>query len=133
MVSPKGGGKPFVQTYSDRKTVEWEEHVANTIREQVREIDVQGVGLDLALPFAERILLSLRFNMHRPVSYPASVIHHLKRPDVDNLAKAVMDGLQNSRIIVEDSQITDLSIIKRYESDGHPLGVEIDLTALPDK
>lgn len=128
---PKGGGKPWVQNYTDAKTVAWEEKVATEARAQIASVETPDGG-DFTLPFTGRIMIALRFNLHRPVSYPKSIEHHLKRPDVDNLAKAVLDGLQNAQIMTEDNLVTDLTIAKRYESDGHPEGVEIDITAFLD-
>lgn len=123
------GGKPFVQTYPDKKTEEYEQFVAAHVRDQVVKIPVTGDGQDFKLPLHGRVLITLRFNMHKPVSYPASVVDHLRRPDVDNLAKSILDALQNGRIFVEDNQVTDLTVSKRYVEAGHPEGVEIDLTA----
>ena len=129
VVNPKDGGKPWVQTYPEAKTVNWEDRVAGQAIAQIAGVTVLGTGVDFVLPFAGRVLISLRFNLHKPVSYSSAVVDHLKRPDVDNLAKAVLDGLQKGRIMIEDNLVTDLSVRKRYVSPGHPEGVEIDLTA----
>jgi len=118
-----------VQTYPEAKTVNWEDRVAGQAIAQIAGVTVLGTGVDFVLPFAGRVLISLRFNLHKPVSYSSAVVDHLKRPDVDNLAKAVLDGLQKGRIMIEDNLVTDLSVRKRYVSPGHPEGVEIDLTA----
>ena len=131
VVTPKGGGKPWVQNYTDAKTVAWEERVAAEARSQITSVEVAEGG-DFTLPLTGRMMISLRFNLHRPTSYPKSVEHHLKRPDVDNLAKAVLDGLQNANIMTEDNLVTDLTVAKRYVSDGHPEGVEIDITGFLD-
>lgn len=75
--------------------------------------------------------MNLRFNLPKPVSAPKKVLYpYMSKSDVDNLAKAVMDGLQNARIITNDNRVTDLSIQKRFVSEGHPMGVEIDITTL---
>ena len=39
------------------------------------------------------------------------------RPDLDNLAKSVLDGMSGI-VFTDDSQITDLEINKRYTGDG---------------
>jgi len=39
--------------------------------------------------------------------------YHIKRPDVDNLVKAVLDGL-NGFAYKDDSQVAQLSVTKRY-------------------
>lgn len=131
VVVPKSGGKPWVQFYEEKKAQDWQETVALQTRAQIPQIDVDGEG-DFTLPAKGRVLLSLRFNLQKPKSYPKSVVHHTKKPDVDNLAKAVMDGLVKGRIIEDDNLVTDLAVYKRYATPLHPVGVEIDLTVIRD-
>lgn len=56
------------------------------------------------------------------------------RPDVDKLARAVMDALcprdPDLRVLAEDSRIVALTAIKRYADGDHPAGVHIELTPL---
>lgn len=128
------GEKAFVQFYDDPKNKPWREHVAGWCRRQVLETDVEGTGDDeFKIPFqAKRVLANLRFNFHKPVSYPARVTVHTKKPDVDNLAKAILDALvKEAKILGDDNMVTDLNVQKRYIEPGHPEGVEIDLTILP--
>lgn len=40
--------------------------------------------------------------------------YHIKKPDVDNIAKTYMDSLVSSGVINDDSIIVKLSIIKKY-------------------
>lgn len=130
VITPKGG-KPFPQFYTPKETADWEAHVAETVKEQVKAIPVQA-DQDFVLPFKEcRILVVLRFNLTKPVSYPKRIIYPTKKPDSDNLEKAILDGLVLGRIIGDDALITDTMHFKRYASEEHPAGVEIDLTALP--
>lgn len=124
------GRKPFVQTYSDGKSRDYEQMVADVAVHQVRTVPVDGDGQDFTLPFTGRVLVTLRLNMPKPVSYPKSVVHHTKKPDVDNLAKAVLDGLVHGGVLKDDGLVTDLTTFKRYVEDGHPEGVEIDLTVI---
>ena len=42
-------------------------------------------------------------------------IHSDKRPDIDNLAKAVIDGL-NGIAFNDDAQIADLHVTKKYHA-----------------
>lgn len=124
------GKKPFVQTYPDKRSTEWEEYVAGTARAQLLAVDVDGE--DFLLPLKEcRVALTLRFNLPKPKSYPSRVVWHTKKPDIDNYAKGVLDGLVKARILEDDGLVTDLNIQKRYVEVGHPQGVEIDLLALP--
>lgn len=126
------GQKPRPQIYADPRSAEWEEYVSDQATEQLRATPTEGEGEDFLLPLRDmRVLLMLRFNLPKPKSYPARVVHHTKKPDIDNYAKGVIDGLVKARIMADDGMITDLSIKKRYIAPGHPEGVEIDLTALP--
>jgi Holliday junction resolvase RusA-like endonuclease len=130
-MTPKGR-KPFPQMYPDPRSAKWEEYVAVYLANQLTQTPTEGEGQDFLLPLRDvRVLLTLRFNLPKPKSYPARVVHHTKKPDLDNYGKAVIDGLVKGRIIEDDGLITDLTIQKRYIETGHPEGVEVDLTALP--
>lgn len=124
------GRKPFVQTYPDKRSTAWEEYVAGVTRLQALQTEVDGE--DFTLPIKDmRVMLSIRFNLPKPKSYPKRVVQHTKKPDIDNYAKALIDGLVKARILEDDGLITDLSVYKRYIAPGHPEGVELDLVALP--
>ena len=119
--------------YPDNQSRDWEDDAVDQLQQQVGRIavtEVPGQGNDFELPFESRVLLTLRFNIRKPVSYPASVVNMVRKPDLDNLAKAVLDALVKARILADDNIVTDLSLSKRYVEPGHPEGVEIDLTAL---
>jgi len=123
-VVQRPGKKAFVQFYTDSSTVQWESTVAQVLRQQ-------AARLGLPLPFVGRCLVHLRFNLEKPKSTPKSVMFPVKsRTDVDNLAKAVLDGMQNAQILINDNIVTDLTVTKRYADDDHPLGVEVEITAL---
>jgi Holliday junction resolvase RusA-like endonuclease len=51
----------------------------------------------------------------------------LRRPDGDNVSKALLDGL-NRVVFEDDAQVTDLRIRKRY---GPATGVWLRLRAVP--
>ena len=131
VMTPKGR-KPVPQMYADPRSAKWEDYVAEQVIDQLTTTPTEGEGQDFVLPLQDmRVLMTLRFNLNKPKSYPARVVHHTKRPDIDNYSKAVIDGLVKARILKDDGMITDLGIQKRYVEPGHPYGVEIDLTALP--
>lgn len=125
------GKKPFAQFYTPQKTQEWEAHIAQHALMQLRSVELEGDD-DFTMPIRERrIIVSIRFNLRKPSSYPKSVIYPTKKPDLDNLLKAILDGVVSGGVIDDDNCITDLSVMKRYATDEHPLGVEVDLTCLP--
>jgi len=57
--------------------------------------------------------VNLAFFLQRPKSLPKKIIHHTKKPDIDNLAKSVLDALEGV-IYVNDAQVTSLLITKYY-------------------
>jgi len=131
VVIPKGG-RPFVQFYEEKKSAEWTEHVAEEAKGQVKKIPVAGQGQDFVLPLQEcRVIITIRYNLTKPKSYPKRIIWPTKKPDSDNLEKAVLDGLVQGRIIADDALVTDTYHYKRYADEQHPAGIEIDLTAIP--
>lgn len=76
-------------------------------------------------PLEGAIHLSIRFYLPRPQrmiwkTRPMPEICCDKRPDIDNLAKAVIDGL-NGIAFKDDGQIADLHITKKYHAgDSEP-------------
>lgn len=125
------GGKPIVQFYPHQATVDWEDRVADMAQLQLRGLEVQGDGRDFTLPLDGRVLLTIRYNLAKPASYPKRIVYPTKKPDLDNLNKALVDGLVKGRIIVDDAKVTDQTELKRYAGPGHPEGVEVDLTVVP--
>lgn len=125
------GKKPIPQLYTPAKTAAWEEHVAKEALAQLRGVEVEG-DKDFTLPIRDcRVLATVRFNLRKPVSYPKSVVHAVKKPDLDNLVKAIWDGLVNAQVLEDDNCITDTLMMKRYADAEHPPGVEVELTCLP--
>lgn len=45
-------------------------------------------------------------------------VDHLVKPDLDNLEKSLMDGLQKSEVIKDDSQVVKKSSVKAYAEDA---------------
>jgi len=67
----------------------------------------------------EPLFVEIQIIYQRPNSLmrkkdPASRIFKTTKPDIDNLAKAVLDGLQDAKIIKDDSQVVGLIVHKWY-------------------
>ena len=84
--------------------------------------------------------MDLRFRIPRPKTHystkagflrPSAPSRHLKKPDVDNLAKAVLDELGS--VINDDRQIVALTVKKRYIEPGEAAGVSISVWLEPDE
>ena len=61
--------------------------------------------------------VQLDFFLLRPKSLPKKIRYHTKKPDIDNLAKSVLDSLEGI-IYVNDAQVISLRVTKDY---GVPL------------
>jgi crossover junction endodeoxyribonuclease RusA len=59
--------------------------------------------------------------------YSNARILHNKRPDLDNLVKAVNDSLQAAKIIKDDSQITGIDAYKYYAAIGEYRGIYLSI------
>lgn len=70
--------------------------------------------------------MDLVFLLPRPKSLPKKIIHHTKKPDLDNLTKSIKDALEGI-FFKNDSQITELKSLKMYVPDSMETGVKIAL------
>ena len=96
-------------TYTPKKTADYEKAIAEHYKAEGGEL------------FVGPIEVKLIFQMPIPKGYPKRVLKqieegtlkHGKKPDIDNLAKAVLDAL-NEIAFTDDSHITKLTLVKRY-------------------
>jgi Holliday junction resolvase RusA-like endonuclease len=98
----KGKGGKF---YTPKKTAFFEEALAWLVRSQ------------LARPLEGPLRLTVLFGLRRPKRAPASPQWHTNTPDLDNLVKALFDGL-NGVAWSDDSQICQLVTSKHYVARG---------------
>lgn len=82
------------------------------------------------------IAVTMDFHMPRPQAHllrgsirANAPTWHIIKPDSDNLAKAALDALTDMGVWVDDSQVCDLHITKRYATDLAP-GVHITIRAI---
>ncbi|HAF72524.1 MAG TPA: RusA family crossover junction endodeoxyribonuclease [Corynebacterium variabile] len=72
------------------------------------------------------VALDIVFILPRPKSLPKRVIHMVKRPDIDKLARSTLDALSGVAY-TDDNQVTDLRTRKRYASADEPTGANITI------
>jgi crossover junction endodeoxyribonuclease RusA len=77
-------------------------------------------------PIAGGVHVMLTFSLQRPKSLPKSVREHLKKPDIDKLARAVLDALTGI-LFVDDSAVVRLMVTKRYADPQEAPGVLIGI------
>lgn len=121
MIPPVPQGRPratarggFARVYEDPKSREFKKAVGLALKGRTVVKCESG-------PLQAKIV----FHLHRPKATRASVIWHTKKPDLDNLAKAVLDAA-NGILYHDDSQIYSLTLVKQYvEENGDPPYFEI--------
>jgi Holliday junction resolvase RusA-like endonuclease len=116
--NPVAKGRPrfakrgkFVQTYTPQKTKDYEE--------LVKESALRAMGSNELLETPIKVFIHIR--MPIPTSFSKKkhqdcldqLIRPTKKPDWDNIAKAVTDAL-NGIVYVDDCQIVDAHVTKRY-------------------
>lgn len=103
-------GKPFVSTYSPKS--DWFHLVYTESLKIKNSLKNRLVGaLELNLIFCLPIPKSISKKKRADLRYVT------KKPDVDNLAKAVMDAINNVGIWEDDSQISVLRVSKIYSEE----------------
>jgi len=110
--------KPYIVMYDPEKSRKWKEEVKR------QAIASELKSLDGALS------MELTFYMPRPKSLPKKVEYHVKKPDVDNLAKAVKDGMEGV-FYKNDSQVCSLRVKKVYCEEHPGVHVRIEPLELP--
>jgi len=72
-------------------------------------------------PFAGPVEVIVDAYMPIPASYPtkkrgeciAGVYKHTKKPDIDNLLKSALDGI-NGVVVIDDAQVVKVTATKKY-------------------
>lgn len=115
-----GKGRPrfrkvgaFVQTYTPEKTVSWENLVA------VSAMNARGDLMPTDSPVSLRVevqcLPPASWSKKKQLAALAGEVHPAKKPDLDNVIKAIGDAL-NGVLWVDDCQIVRVEAWKRYAS-----------------
>lgn len=99
-----------IQTFTPDRTKAWEESIQGQALQHRPEKLFEGA-----------LLLTLGFHLMRPKSAPKKRRYPDRRPDLDNLTKAVKDAL-NGVVWRDDAQIVAMLVYKQY---GDPPRVEI--------
>ena len=73
------------------------------------------------------LAVTLAFALPRPRSLPKKVTHPAKRPDLDKLSRAVLDGLTEGGAWFDDGQVVRLYAAKRYASAEDKAGCVITI------
>ena len=99
-------------------------------REAVRA-ETQRVAEGTGGVFDGPVSVSIRFILPRPKSVPKRITWPAKRPDLDKLARAVLDGLTDGGAWLDDGQVVRMMLVKLYQNDQDYPGctIRIESTA----
>jgi crossover junction endodeoxyribonuclease RusA len=100
-------------TNANPKTAEWQALVAH----------FAAVAMTDQVPFDEPVSVELIFGVARPKSAPKRVLFPATRPDLDKLARCVLDAMTGV-IYRDDALIVDLDCSMRFAV-GRPPGVRV--------
>lgn len=115
---PVGKGRPrfrrmgnFVQTYTPANTAEYEKLV------RLRFQNAGGVITDKPVKIEIIAFFAPPKSVRKKQEMLANLILPTKKPDCDNIAKIVLDAL-NQIAYKDDSQVIELSVRKQYASEA---------------
>lgn len=120
-----GGKKAFATIYTPAETIAYEDAIR---KDAVLQWQKEPLAADVPVG------VDIWFSMPRPGLIRRggpSFLWHLKTPDVDNLAKSVMDALQ-PQILSDDKNVVALKAAKCYCREDLPVGVYVKITLLGD-
>lgn len=105
MIPVTRGGRTVLVPDNSAALKKWREHVVDVAQARMR---VEGWET-LDGPIA----VTIDFYLERPASEPNRARPHV-RPDIDKLARAVLDSLTMAGVYVDDSRVVDLHPRKHY-------------------
>ena len=101
-------------------------------REAVRAETQRALRIDRNHePFTGPVEVRVAFRLARPKTAPRVVIWPAKRPDLDNLVRAVLDGITEGGALLDDSQVVMLGASKRFAG-NRPAGAWIEIVEVKD-
>lgn len=112
--NPVAKGRPRVGkfgTYTPKKTEDFESYVKYCWAAEYGSIKPSDKPLDVSIIFDMPIPKSA--SKKAKASMDIGETKHVKKPDLDNMAKAVLDSL-NGLAYIDDSQIFSLTLYKTY-------------------
>lgn len=132
---PKGQGRPrarmngfHASVYKDKQSRFYETFIADTIlRNNSKAIyfthDDYKSGLELEIDCYFSVPSS--YSKKKQNDCFAGLISHTKKPDLDNVVKAVLDGITLSGLWDDDSIVVSINATKKYTQDKPYVAVKI--------
>jgi crossover junction endodeoxyribonuclease RusA len=96
-------------------------------REAVRAETQSQMGLQERDAAEGPVSVLVYFYLPRPSSISRKILWPFKRPDLDKLGRAVLDGLTEGGAWLDDGQVVRLMLEKRYAGRENPPGATIHI------
>jgi len=115
----------FARAYTPAKTAQWERDAAIVLRAGWRRPPMDGPCRVQLVAYRKRtIYMSAKCRQHLTIC--------TSKPDVDNVAKIVLDSLVKARVLADDNLVVELVALKRWAAPGEPGRVEVEVCAMVD-
>ena len=115
MGPPIGKGRPrysarggHVRAYTPKKTAQWEAVAASTLAASWNRPPLScpmSVGILALFPRPQRMVWKRKAMEREP---------YIQKPDVDNVAKAVLDSMEKAGVMRDDKSVWSLDLIALY-------------------
>lgn len=131
---PRGKGRPravkignSLRLYTDAKTRAYETQIASIYKKKYGDkAGFQDKPVTIEIQAVYEIPKSATRAQRRQMM--AGEILPLKKPDIDNVVKAIMDALQGDDMAyTDDKQVATITAEKRYETSKQPAGVYVTI------
>ena len=106
------GGRPMM--YTPEKTVQYEQLVRAEAEKAMRGADLLAGPVELILEVYPGVPDS--WSKKKKAAALAGEIYPTKKPDIDNVVKAVCDAF-NGSVWLDDVQVVDLHVVRRFSGE----------------
>jgi len=117
---PKGKGRPrfgrfgkFTRVYTDKRTLDYETLIKSFAAEAMGSTDPLETPVSVFLYIRHAVPQS--YSKKRTEACLSGLEKPCKKPDIDNIAKTYLDGM-NGVIFKDDTQVIDLHVKKVYSA-----------------
>jgi Holliday junction resolvase RusA-like endonuclease len=122
--APKGSTKAFINRRTGHPIITADNRDAQKAWQSIVTMTAMS---RIKRPTSDAVRVTALFLMKRPKSLPKYVESHVKKPDLDKLARCLLDGMTGV-VFNDDSQVVGLDATKRYAVAGEMTGCHVGIS-----